>query len=389
MRKQRLTIEDRMLIAQLLRHDYKQKDIANAVGVHPSTISREIKKRRTHNNKDDLCDKTNRYPFVCSNCPRKTNCRKRMYYYGYASAQENYEKKLKYSRVGIDMTIDEIQYWDDFFRDRLMIKNQPILHIYKNIENEFPKSIQTLYNYIHKGYLPSINSEMLARSFSYKPRKKKEEIKTIHKDNIIKKGRRYDDYKDFIENNPDCSVVEMDTVIGLREDKYCLLTLHIKKLKLFLIYKIEKYKPNSVIKVFNKIKDDLGDENFKIIFEVILTDNGWEFSKPLDIEINKHTGEKLVNLFYTDSYSSWQKGTIERHHQFIRYIIPKGITLDNLTKKNVIDIMNNINNVRRKSLDYSTPYKLFKDKYGVSVAKKLNLKYIDKDKVNLSYRLLK
>ena len=83
------------------------------------------------------------------------------------------------------MSIDEVQYWNDYFKDKIKDKNQPILHIFKNIENDFPKSIQTFYKYVHKGYFPSINDEMLARSFNYKPRNKKETVKTITKDNFV------------------------------------------------------------------------------------------------------------------------------------------------------------------------------------------------------------
>ena len=46
MKKNRLTIEDRILIEELLRQNYKLKDIARAIEVEPSTISREIKNRR-------------------------------------------------------------------------------------------------------------------------------------------------------------------------------------------------------------------------------------------------------------------------------------------------------------------------------------------------------
>lgn len=97
----------------------------------------------------------------------------------------------------------------------------------------------------------------------------------------------------------------------------------------------------------------------------------------------------MVNLFYTESYSSWQKGSIERNHEFIRYVIQKGISFDTLTKKNVNDIMNNINNVQRKSLNYQTPSSLFKNKYSEDVYKTLNLRDISKEDVNLSYRILK
>lgn len=388
MKKQRLTIEDRILIEELLRQNYKLKDIARAIEVHSSTISREIKYRRKGNESNNLCPKTNKYPFVCYNCPKKIHCYKKKYYYNFKEAQKDYENKLKYSRIGIDMSIDEVEYWNDYFKDKLKNKNQPILHIFKNIENIFPKSIQTFYKYVHKGYFPSINDEMLVRSFSYKPRKKKETVKTISKDNIIKKGRKYSDFEEFIKNNPNTNIVEMDTVIGTFDDIKCIMTLYFRKSKLMLMFLIKKYKPSEVTKVFNSIRKSIGDDLFKKMFEVILTDNGWEFSKPEEIEINQDTGQKLINVFYTEPYCSWQKGGVERNHEFIRYIIPKGISFDNLTKKNITDMMNNINNVRRKSLDYQTPYLVFLKEYGLDISKKFHLIEINKDEINLSYRLL-
>ena len=41
---------------------------------------------------------------------------------------------------------------------------------------------------------------------------------------------------------------------------------------------------------YNSLKEKLGETLFKKIFEVILTDNGWEFSEPADIEFNYKTG---------------------------------------------------------------------------------------------------
>lgn len=287
------------------------------------------------------------------------------------------------------MSIDEVEYWNEFFKDKIKHKNQPILHIFNNIKETFPRSIQTFYKYVHKGYFSGINDEMLPRSFSYKPRKKKEEHKTIRSDNVIKIGRNINDFKDYIKKHPDTNIVEMDTVIGKFEDKKCIMILYFRKSKLMLMFLIKKYKPDEVTHVFKCIHKIFGDEMFKKMFEVILTDNGWEFSKPGDIEVDKETDEHLINIFYTDSYSSWQKGSIERNHEFIRYIIPKGITFDNLTQKNVIDMMNNINNVKRKTLDYQTPFELFQKQYGNDISKKLHLTMIEKDEVNLNYTLLK
>ena len=388
MKKIRLTIEDRMLIEELLKHNYKLKDISRIIEVESSTISREIKNRRISDKRNIECEKTNKYPFICYNCSKKVHCNKKRYYYNYKEAQKDYENKLKYSRIGIDMSIDEVEYWNDYFKDKIKDKNQPILHIFKNIENVFPKSIQSFYKYVHKGYFTSINDEMLARSFSYKPRNKVKKIKTITKDNIVKKGRRISDFETYVKNNPDCSIVEMDTVIGKFEDTKCILTLYFRNTKLMLMFLIKKYKPSEVTKIFNDIRKNIGNDLYKKLFEVILTDNGWEFSKPDDIEFNHKTGEKLISVFYTEPYSSWQKGSIERNHEFIRYVIPKGITFDNLNKKNVNDIMNNINNVQRKSLDYQTPYQLFTKKYGEDISTLFHLSEIKNDEINLSYKLL-
>ena len=387
--KKRITIENRIVIEELLRMNFKLKDIAHALGKHPSTISREIKKRRTHNNKSVVCSKTNHFPFICFNCSKKYNCNMRKYYYNYKTANDIYLHTLSNSRRGIDMDIDQIEYWNDYFRDKLKGKNQPITHIFNSMDSKFPKSLQTFYNYIHKGYFPSLHDEMLSRSFSYKVRVKKDKIKTITKNNIIKNGRNYNDFENYIKKHPSASIVEMDTVIGKFKDTKCILTLYFRKSKLMLIFIIKKYSPEDVVKVFDYLKHELGDEVFKNLFEVILTDNGWEFSRPEDIEYNYKTGERLINIFYTESYSSWQKGGIERNREFIRYIIPKDITFDYLTKKNAIDMMNNINNVRRKTLDYQTPYDLFSEQYGEDICSLLHLTYIPKDEVNLSYKILK
>lgn len=56
--------------------------------------------------------------------------------------------------------------------------------------------------------------------------------------------------------------------------------------------------------------------------------------------------------------------------------------------QNIIDMMNNINNVSRKSLNYATPYNLFSKQYSDKKTKILHLLPIKKDEVNLSYKLL-
>lgn len=387
--KHRLTIENRILIEELVRLKYKLKDISEIIGVSQSTISRELKKRRiTGKGIYKECELTKRYPYVCNGCDKRLKCRKKKYYYHYHKAQKQYEYILKTSRIGIDMSIDELYYWDSYFKDKLKNKNQPITHIFNNIEKSFPKTLPTFYKYIHEGRFPSINDEMLPRAYNYKPRKRTGEEPKIRFDNTIRKGRTLNNLEEYLKIHPEANIVEMDTVIGKFEDKKCILTLYFRNSKLMLMFLINKYKTESVTKVFRKLYKILDYELFTKLFEIILTDNGWEFSKPEDIEFDYNTGEKLINVFYCNPYSSWEKGGIERNHEFIRYIIPKGITFVQLTEKNVNDMMNNINNVKRKSMEYKTPYEIFKNIYGEETTKKLHLHSLKADEVDLSYKLL-
>ena len=44
MRHKQLTLKERYNISTLLKRGWKQKDIAESIGVHPSTICRELKR---------------------------------------------------------------------------------------------------------------------------------------------------------------------------------------------------------------------------------------------------------------------------------------------------------------------------------------------------------
>ena len=90
--KKRLTVENRMLIEQLLRVNYKLKDIASAVDSTSSTVSREIKKRRiTGKGQFKECEKIKRFPYVCNGCSNKAYCRKKKYYYNTKKLYSNKE----------------------------------------------------------------------------------------------------------------------------------------------------------------------------------------------------------------------------------------------------------------------------------------------------------
>ena len=107
---------------------------------------------------------------------------------------------------------------------------------------------------------------------------------------------------------------------------------------------------------------------------------------PTDVEVDNDTGELVANLFYCDANASWQKGNIEKNHEFIRYVLPKGSSFNDLTQDDVNLLMNHINNTCRNSLDKKSPYDLT---LHMNFLKKLNLYKISPKDINLSPNLLK
>ena len=62
---------------------------------------------------------------------------------------------------------------------------------------------------------------------------------------------------------------------------------------------------------------------FEKNFPIILTDNGTEFGAPLSLEFNfEEIGR--TRIFYCNFHASYQKGMLEKKHEFIRNVLPKG-----------------------------------------------------------------
>lgn len=182
----------------------------------------------------------------------------------------------------------------------------------------------------------------------------------------------------------------MDTVIGTKGGKggKCFLTLLFRQFNFMLIYLLPYKQTKYVIKVFNDLKVLLGIDEFKRLFEVILTDNGVEFSDPESIEFDLNTGEKICSLFYCDPSCSWQKGSIEKNHEYIIYILPKGTSFASLTQEDCYLIASHINSVPRLSLNNNSPYDSALLFIGQNNIEKFKIKKIDYDDIDLSIRLL-
>ena len=387
-----LSFEDRCVIEEFLNHNYNFTKIGNRIGKDRTTISDEVRKHRFLRNtarcNNQPCCFESKPPYVCNGCPKFNSCRKIRYSYSHDVAYNEYKKTLIQQRSHIKLTKDEIANINDIVSPLMIHKHHSVNHVFISHPDVLPFSKSTFYKYIDLGILNVRNID-LARKARFKV--KKEYDYTREKTNPkIKIGRFYSDFKDYLEYHPNASVVEMDTVIGTSGGKggKCMLTLLFRQYNFMLIYLLPYKQSKYVTEVFNHLKVLLGIDEFKRLFEVILTDNGTEFSDPESIEIDLNTGEVLCQLFYCDPNCSWQKGSLEKNHEYIRYILPKKTSFAGLTQDDCYLIASHINSTPRLSLNNYSPYDAAFIFLGKSNFDKFQIKKIDNDDINLSIRLL-
>ena len=176
----------------------------------------------------------------------------------------------------------------------------------------------------------------------------------------------------------------MDTVIGARMSGKRILSMIFQDNSVMLIFLMPDGTAASVKRVFDYLERSLGLDTFRRLFQIILTDNGSEFKKVDSLELTEDF-QYRTRLFYCDPMASWQKPHVEKNHEYIRYVFPKGKSLDPYTQEDMTVLMNHINSTRRLSLGGKAPYELVRvdneDMHALFALLKMNL--IQPDEVHL------
>ena len=394
-----LSYEDRKNIEDGLNENKSINQISKEINRSHSSILREIDRNKKYSkpsawnnykiNHPDLdlsCERLKHSPYVCNGCKSRSGCRKVRWTYYAREADNSYKEVKSEARKGINLTPEEV-YKINSILTPLIKKGQTINHLYINHPDILDFSKPSFYNYANNGVF-EFSPLDFPRIVKYKKRKNSKNRRT-RKEREILINRKYDDFQKFISNHPDFNIVEMDTVEGLKDENDCFLTLLWRKSKFMLIFKLESQTSEEVSRIFNILQTLIPYDDYKRLFEVILTDNGHEFFDVLNIECMHSTGEQVTKLFFCDPHMSCQKGMIEKNHEFIRYILPKGSSLKNINQEDCDLIMNNINSLCRDSLNGKSPYEAMLFLCDEYLLNKLNCYYIKPDEVILNYSLLK
>lgn len=428
-----LTLDQRIVIEKALDNNKSFAKIAKKIGKHPSTVAKEVRLHtkslerpdasyssfpcslRSECRRINLCDKNcgtsckicrkpgikcikicpdykireceklKRPPYVCNGCRKRSNCLMQRKVYSSKYADDEYRHTLSDCRKGINQTPESIQRMNDLLTPLIKEKKQSIAHIYSTHAEELGCSRRTLYTYINDSVFDVRNGD-LRRAVRYKKRKKP--THSTAKDRSYRKGHNYEDFLKFMAEHPDTNVVEMDCVEGKKGESPTLLTFTFRNCHLMLIFLLDFQDQECVLEVFVWLETYLGQEAFKKLFPVILTDGGAEFSARQEME-EFCDGTKSTTVFYCDPYSFWQKGACEKNHEYIRYILPKGSSFSSLTSDHVRLMTNHINSEKRDSLNGHSPYELSLLLLDNKLHEAYGLKGIAPDDVMISPKLIK
>ena len=331
------------------------------------------------------CKQLSKPPYVCNVCTSRRVCKADRAYYIAAQADAVAKRRYSDSRRGPQLDKEEIAALDALVSP-LILKGQPLTHIFSSHSAEIPISQRTLYNYIENGHL-SVGNLDLRRKVGYRPRKKKKEPTEAFENLRFRKERTYQHFEQHLAENPNLPYVEIDTVKGAREQGKRMLTMIFTQNDLMLLFLMPDGTADSVLDVFDWLTSALGLETFRALFPAILTDNGSKFKRVQDLE-QTWDGQRRTQVFYCDPQASWQKPHIEKNHEFIRYVIRKGKSLNPYNQEDMTVLMSHINSTKRSKHNGKSPFELASGPEFEKLKQVLGIEEIPADDIVLDPRLL-
>ena len=319
---------------------YSNADIAEKLGVHRSTIWRELKyrvkskiiirsgkiKNKPYNVKDAQYDADYKRAFS-----------KAVY------LVEQYPKLAEF----IDEKIQKDKWAPDVIAGYIESHQLYLQEGFASI------STTTIYRAIHYHLLKSTKDDT-RRMNKFNTEKDCYQNRRPVSEN--KKGNSIELRPDNINNRERFGDWELDTVISTSKGQHqCLMTLTDRKVRFEIIAKLEGKTKDEVVNKMKKIKSFFNN-NLNDVIKSISTDNGTEFSAWKEIQNILNT-----TIYFCHPYASFEKGTNEKHNGLIRYFIPKGNLIENYSNKDINDIANWMNNYPRKIFGYRTPIEMLRE----------------------------
>jgi len=311
----RLTLGQRYQIAILKSKGAINSEIARELGVHRSSITRELR----------LC-KTK----YCAESAQRISLKN-------LKKRSEANRKIKGSlKRQIDQLI--LSDWSPEQAEQTIFEET-----YKQI------SLRTIYRYIERDALEGGKLKKHLRILR-KQRKDRKKPKYRSDQGLVRNRVPIEQRPKIVEKRIRVGDYERDTMLGSRGGNV-LLAIVDRKTRYLKIAMLPKLNAENAHQATVKLLKN------KVI-KTITNDNGIEFA------FHQRTSKKLnVPIYFSRSYRAWERGTNENTIGLLRQYFPKKQPIPTLTKKQLEAIQDKLNKRPRKCLGFKTPYELYTGKH--------------------------
>ena len=315
MNYQHFSIEERCCLRKYYKQGLSFRKIAELLGRSPSTISREIARNQVFS-KGELT------------------------YYPHR-AQKKYRWRRSFCHRGLFRQDAELLEYID---EKLSLTWSPEQISNSPCGKKMP-SLKTIYRWIYEGYLKSGRKQLRRKGKSSGEwgqikRECGKSIRKRNKDTDILLRRTFGHW-------------EADTVVsGTGKSKTCFAVFMERETRFYIAVKISNRTAEAMTEAATHTLGKLPAGAVKSI----TCDRGPEFAgwkkieKALDCEV-----------YFTDPYRAWQKGSIENCNGLLREFYPKGKDLSKVNPKSLQRKVALINNRPKKILNFLSPQFLFEN----------------------------
>jgi IS30 family transposase len=315
----RLQLEERVVIQTLLAEKKSIAYIAERLGRNRSSIHNEVKKWVV--NPKDKYDA--RLAQFC--------------------AQDDYKNKRNLDKINSHPRLKEYVY------TRLKQSDSPE-QISGRLKTLYPDdpvmsiSHEAIYQHIYKKRQSKLGKYLISL-LPYSHSKRRQNRKFGKKKNRIADIKRISLRPQHVELRIEAGHWESDLVIGLGQ-KSAIASMVERKTRFVYIVPVRSRHSKVVTKAMAKTLKNLDPQ----LRKTMTHDNGTEMAN------HKWLTDKTgMDIYFANPYSSWERGTNENTNGLIRRFFPKGTDFSKVTKKQLMDAQNNLNNRPRKVLGYKTP----------------------------------
>ena len=304
-----LTQEQRYQIQALLKMGHQQTEIAKYLGVHKSTVSRELRRNKG----------------LRGYRPKQAH-QKAMSRRNHGRRRINPETWLLIeTKICLEWSPEQISGW---LKRHVAVE---ISHewIYQYVLAD-KHAGGTLYRHLR------CQKKRRKRYGSYDRRGKlPNRVSIEERPVIVDQRQRIGDW-------------EVDTIVG-KGHRQAIVSLTERKSRLVLLRKVDRRTADLVSDAVIGLLQPIAEHSY-----TITGDNGKEFA-----EHERISRELNTDFFFAHPFAAWERGTNENMNGLVRQYIPKPREFDTISEHELLFITRRLNHRPRKCLDFRTPSEVF------------------------------